>query len=60
MSTIGSPTPDPEDRADERSRAWAHLRLQRHSLRFRRVTFDHPPVNTIPRRPSQSSPISSA
>lgn len=29
------------------SRAWTHLRVDRRSATYLRVTFDHPPINTI-------------
>jgi enoyl-CoA hydratase/carnithine racemase len=28
-------------------RAWTHLRVDRRSASYMRVTFDHPPINTI-------------
>jgi hypothetical protein len=28
-------------------RAWTHLRVDRRSATYLRVTFDHPPINTI-------------
>ena len=28
-------------------RAWSHLRVDRRSASYMRVTFDHPPINTI-------------
>jgi enoyl-CoA hydratase/carnithine racemase len=33
--------------SDTWSRPWAHLRLDRRSPGYCRVTFDHPPINTI-------------
>jgi enoyl-CoA hydratase/carnithine racemase len=29
------------------SRSWTHLRIDRRSRRYCRITFDHPPINTI-------------
>jgi enoyl-CoA hydratase/carnithine racemase len=29
------------------SRSWTHLRIDRRGLRYCRVSFDHPPVNTV-------------
>ena len=33
--------------SDTRSRSWTHLRVERRSSSYWRVTFDHPPINTI-------------
>lgn len=32
---------------EARSRSWTHLRIDRRSPSYCRVTFDHPPINTI-------------
>jgi enoyl-CoA hydratase/carnithine racemase len=29
------------------ARSWTHVRIERHSAEYCRVTFDHPPINTI-------------
>ena len=46
--------------SDAWSGSWTHFGVDRRSPSFCRVTFDHPPINTITRRPSRSSPSSSA
>jgi enoyl-CoA hydratase/carnithine racemase len=47
MSTIDT-TPSTNGRVSGAwSRSWTHLRIDRRSLGYCRVTFDHPPINTI-------------
>src|SRR5262245_47617462 len=33
--------------AGDAAPSWTHLRLERRSARYWRLTFDHPPINTI-------------
>jgi enoyl-CoA hydratase/carnithine racemase len=50
MSTIGA-SPSHNGRGSEAwSGPWAHFSFDRRSLRYCRVTLDHPPVNTITAR----------
>src|SRR5829696_7103414 len=47
MSTIDA-SPSSNGRGSEAwSRSWTHVRVDRRSLGYCRVTFDHPPINTI-------------
>jgi enoyl-CoA hydratase/carnithine racemase len=47
MSAIDS-SPSNNGRGSEAwSRPWTHFRVDRRSTRYSRVTFDHPPINTI-------------
>ena len=49
MSTI-QPSPSNKGRVSETwSRSWTHLSIDRRSPSYCRVTFDHPPINTIDR-----------
>jgi enoyl-CoA hydratase/carnithine racemase len=47
MSTIGSSPASNGRVPDTWSRSWTHLRIERRSRSYCRVTFDHPPINTI-------------
>ena len=47
MSTIDSSTPRHRTRSEEGSRSRTHLHADRRSRCCCRVTFDHPPINTI-------------
>src|SRR5215204_2955812 len=47
MRTIDA-SPSSNGRGSEAwSRSWTHVRVDRRSLAYCRVTFDHPPINTI-------------
>jgi enoyl-CoA hydratase/carnithine racemase len=47
MGTIGS-SPASNGRApDTWARSWTHLRIDRPTRSYCRVTFDHPPINTV-------------
>jgi enoyl-CoA hydratase/carnithine racemase len=46
MSTADSPSNNSRGN-DAWSRPWEHLRIARESAGYCRVTFDHPPINTI-------------
>jgi enoyl-CoA hydratase/carnithine racemase len=47
MSTIDSSPSDNGRGSDAIFRSWTHLSVDRRSPRYCRVTFDHPPINTI-------------
>ena len=47
MSTTESSASSNGRGSDAWSASWTHLRVDRRSPRFCRVTFDHPPINTI-------------
>jgi enoyl-CoA hydratase/carnithine racemase len=47
MSTTESSSSSNGRGSDAWSGSWTHLRVDRRSPRFCRVTFDHPPINTI-------------
>ena len=47
MGTNGSDAPGAAHQVDGWPRSWVHLRLDRRDLRSCRITFDHPPINTI-------------
>jgi enoyl-CoA hydratase/carnithine racemase len=47
MTTNGPGAADTPRQRNGWSASWAHLRLDRRDLRSCRVTFDHPPINTI-------------
>jgi enoyl-CoA hydratase/carnithine racemase len=47
MSTLGASPADNGTGSDSWSRSWTHLRVDRRSASHCRVTFDHPPINTI-------------
>src|SRR3954469_25615862 len=47
MSAVGA-SPSRNGRAPETwARPWAHLRIDRRTPRYCRLTFDHPPINAI-------------
>src|SRR5919109_392153 len=46
MSTIGSPSNNGRG-SETWSQSWSHLKVDRRSPGYCRVTFDHPPINTI-------------
>ena len=46
--TIADTNPSNNGRgSDAWHRSWTHFRVDRRSLGYCRVTFDHPPINTI-------------
>jgi enoyl-CoA hydratase/carnithine racemase len=47
MSTIYTGPSDNGRGSETWSRSWTHLRVDRRSTSYCRVTFDHPPINTI-------------
>ena len=47
MSTTDSSPPNNSRGSEGWSRSWTHLRIDRRSLSYCQVTFDHPPINTI-------------
>src|SRR3954463_2423605 len=47
MSTIGGSASSNGVAPDTWTRSWTHLRIARRSRSHCRVTFDHPPINTI-------------
>ena len=47
MSTIHSSTPRHRTGSEAWSRSWTHLHVDRRRRSYSRVTFDHPPINTI-------------
>jgi enoyl-CoA hydratase/carnithine racemase len=47
VSIINTPASNDNGTFTERSRSWTHLRIERRSPTYCRVTFDHPPINTI-------------
>jgi len=47
VSTINTSPSDNGRGCEAWSRSWAHLRIDRRSLGYCRVTFEHPPINTI-------------
>jgi enoyl-CoA hydratase/carnithine racemase len=47
MSTTESGSSSNGRGSDDWSGSWTHFRVDRRSPRFCRVTFDHPPINTI-------------
>jgi enoyl-CoA hydratase/carnithine racemase len=47
MSTVGSSPASNGRVPDTWTRSWTHLRIERRSRSYCRVTFDHPPINTI-------------
>src|SRR6476469_7713730 len=44
---MSSSTRESNNGAAAESRSWKHLRIDRRSRGYCRVTFDHPPINTI-------------
>src|SRR6476660_5134483 len=47
MSTASTSASGNGRGSDAWSRSWKHLRIDRRSRGYCRVTFDHPPINTI-------------
>jgi enoyl-CoA hydratase/carnithine racemase len=47
MSTIDARSSDNGRGSDAWFQSWTHLRVDRRGPRYCRVTFDHPPINTI-------------
>src|SRR4051794_8496935 len=47
MTTIGGIPSHNGGGSDAWSRSWTHLRVERRSVSYCRVTFDHPPTNAI-------------
>jgi enoyl-CoA hydratase/carnithine racemase len=47
MSTIDANPSDNGRGSEARSRSWTHFSVDRRSPSYCRVTFDHPPINTI-------------
>lgn len=47
MSTTDASPSNNGRGSDAWSRSWTHFSVDRRSLRYCRVTFDHPPINTI-------------
>ncbi|HEX4735662.1 MAG TPA: enoyl-CoA hydratase/isomerase family protein [Thermoleophilaceae bacterium] len=47
MSTIGSSATNNGRVPDTWARSWTHLRIERPTRSYCRMTFDHPPINTI-------------
>jgi enoyl-CoA hydratase/carnithine racemase len=47
MSTIDKSSSRRPTRSEAWSRSWTHLSVERRTPRYWRVTFDHPPINTI-------------
>ena len=47
MSTIGANSSSNGRGPEAWSSAWTHVRVDRRSPGYCRVTFDHPPINTI-------------
>ena len=47
MSTLGSSPANNGRVPDTWTRSWTHLRIERSSRSYCRITFDHPPINTI-------------
>src|SRR5881275_909187 len=47
MSTIDASPSNNSHGSDEWWRSWTHLRIDRRRPGYCRVTFDHPPINTI-------------
>jgi enoyl-CoA hydratase/carnithine racemase len=47
MSTIDTSPSSNGRGTDAWARSWTHLRIDRRSAGYCRVTFDHPPINTI-------------
>ena len=47
MSTINTSAASNGRAPREWSWSWTHLRIDRRSRGYCRVTFDHPPINTI-------------
>ena len=47
MNTIDSSPPNNGRGSEAWSWSWTHFSIDRRSLSYCRVTFDHPPINTI-------------
>jgi 1,4-dihydroxy-2-naphthoyl-CoA synthase len=47
VNTVGASSSSNGRCSDTWHRPWAHLRVERRSPAYCRVTFDHPPINTI-------------
>ena len=47
MSTLDAGASNNGRHSDAWTRSWTHLRLERRSPGYCRVTFDHPPINTL-------------
>ena len=60
MSTTDANPSDNGRGSEAWSRSWTHVRIDRPSAGYCRLTFDHPPINTITATTSRSSPSSSA